>query len=198
MGKRISKLSLMLSMVDDKTKSVARRMFATNAVDALLAVLGAIVAQYIAGVSNAVIMISSALGISLVMGILSGVVATLLVESAEQKAEIKHVEQVMVAKLSNSVLYRGSIIASIYVALWSGTGMVLMPIIGISPLIVHTSLGVGSYAEAVWATIILIDMLLFGLGAWLGKLAGEQWFIWGLKFLAIGLAVTLITFIISH
>ena len=192
MTKRISNLTLAFSMIDEKTKSVARRMFATNAVDALLAVLGATVAQYLAGVRNPSIMVSSALGISFVMGVFSGVVATLLVESAEQQAEIKHVEQVMATKLSNTILHRGSLIASIYVALWSGLGMIVMPVIGIAPLLLNMALIIESLDNAVWMTICTIDLQLFCLGAWLGNLAGGRWYTWGLKFLGIGLVVTLI------
>lgn len=198
MTKRISNLTLALSMIDEKTKSVARRMFATNAVDALLAVLGATVAQYLAGVRNPSIMVSSALGISFVMGIFSGVIATLLVESAEQRAEIKHVEHVMATRLSNTILYRGSLIASIYVALWSGLGMIVMPIIGIIPLLLNIVSIIASLDNAVWLTICTIDLQLFGLGAWLGNLAGGKWYIWGLKFLGIGLVVTLIAALLMH
>jgi len=198
MSRKLGGLSLALSMIDEKTKSIARRMFVTNAVDALLAVLGATIAQYIAGVRDVSIMISSALGISFVMGVFSGVIATLIVESAEQKAEIKHVEQVMATKLDSSVLYRGSLIASLYVALWSGLGMIVIPVIGISPLLLNMASIIKLIDEAVWMSICVIDLLLFGLGAWLGLLAKGRWYIWGLKFLAIGLIVTLIAVILTY
>ena len=166
-------------------KSIARRMFVTNAFDGLLSTLGIILGLYTAGVSSPQSYLGAVLGGTGVMGIFSGFVATYLSERAERLRELHETERVMLHSLHGSIYERAARLVPLYVASWSAAGAIALPAASITPIALCLPLGVVP-STAVYASVAVILLLMFILGFYLGIISGENRLASGLKFLAIG------------
>ena len=172
--------------------SIARRMFVTNSFDGLLSGLGVVLGSYLSGASNPVNYVGSVIGASFSMGFFSGVVATYLSERAERLQELRKTERAMLHPLRGSIYERAAKIVPIYVALWSGLGAMLLPVIGVSPFIFAEILKADvSVTVLVYTSAGIMVAELFTLGAYLGKISGENKFVSGARLALIGLAAVL-------
>lgn len=172
--------------------SIARRMFVTNSFDGLLSGLGVVLGSYLSGASNPVNYVGSVIGASFSMGFFSGVVATYLSERAERLQELRKTERAMLHPLRGSIYERAAKIVPIYVALWSGLGAMLLPVIGVSPFIFAEILRADvSVTVLVYTSAGIMVAELFTLGAYLGKISGENKFVSGARLALIGLAAVL-------
>ena len=172
--------------------SIARRMFVTNSFDGLLSGLGVVLGSYLSGASNPVNYVGSVIGASFSMGFFSGVVATYLSERAERLQELRKTERAMLHPLRGSIYERAAKIVPIYVALWSGLGAMLLPVIGVSPFIFAEILKADvSVTVLVYTSAGIMVAELFTLGAYLGKISGENKFLSGTRLALIGLAAVL-------
>ncbi|ALL01177.1 hypothetical protein Pyrde_1129 [Pyrodictium delaneyi] len=172
--------------------SIARRMFVTNSFDGLLSGLGVILGSYLSGASNPINYVGSVIGASFSMGFFSGVVATYLSERAERLQELRKTERAMLHPLRGSIYEKAAKIVPIYVALWSGLGAMLLPVIGVSPFIFAEILKADvSVTVLVYTSAGIMVAELFTLGAYLGKISGENMFVSGARLALIGLAAVL-------
>lgn len=176
-------------------KSIARRMFVTNAFDGLLSTLGIILGLYLAGVSTPQSYLGAVLGGTGVMGVFSGFVATYLSERAERLRELHETERVMVHSLHGSIYERAAKLVPLYVATWSALGAILLPALSVTPI--AACLPGGRVTPfAVYASIAIILASMFAIGFYLGVISGENRLMSGLKFLAIGASAVLLLFAI--
>ena len=121
---------------DPETRSIARRLFITNAVDSVLSTIGIVTGTSASHVSDPKVYISAALGGALSLGLLSGFLGVYLTERAEKVRELQEIEKAMLADLSNSVYAKTIASSALYVAFWSLLGSLLMPIIALLPFFV--------------------------------------------------------------
>ncbi len=184
-----------LARISD-AKSIARRLFVTNSFDCLMTSLGVILGGYIGGIDSPKAFIGTVLGGSLTMGVFSGFLGAFFSERAERKRELKRMEFQVQRDLSKSIYGKASRIIPVYVALWSAAGIFMFPVITITPFIL-SSMGILSVTSSVVASIAIINILIFTLGCYLGKISGEGILRNGVIMLTISLAATVMLLIIS-
>ncbi len=152
--------------------SIARRMFVTNSFDGILAAIGVNVGGF-SGDVNPFVLASSIIGGGVSMGIISGVIGVYLSERAERIKEVLELEKKVSAQLRDSVYWRAASLVPIYVALWSGIGIVLFPTMIAAPYLLAYK-GILDVSVAYIASLIVALGSLAWLGAYLGKVSGEN------------------------
>ncbi len=192
--KLIAEISKYAEMLE--AKSIARRMFVTNSFDGLLSSLGIVLGAYIAGLSDPWAYVGTVVGASFSMGVFSGIIATYFSERAERLRELRMLERQVLHKLSGSIYEKAARVVPVYVALWSGLGVVLLPAMAVAPFILLPLIGVSAVGVMVYSSVALILLEIFLLGVYLGKVAGENPLRSGLRLAGIGgLAAAVLTLI---
>jgi len=188
--KNLRNMSLYVKILE--AKSIARRMFVTNSFDGLLSSLGVILGSYISGASNPMNYVGGVAGAAFAMGFFSGFVATYMSERAERIRELRETERAMLHSLRGSIYEKAARLVPLYVALWSGFGAIVLPLIAVLPFIVGELLGLNvSIRSLVYASAAIILLELFLLGAYLGHISGENKLVSGLRLALIGLAAVI-------
>jgi len=175
---------------------VARRMFITNSLDGLLAALGVDVGGYSPNI-DPILMASSIMGGGIAMGIMSGMIGVYLSERAERIREVRDIEKKLSSKLKKSSIYwRAASLIPIYVALWSGVGIIMFPTLVALPylLVSITHTGIGT---AFIASIAIALILMGSLGAYLGKISQENVIYSTLRGLSLGVAAIVIVYLLK-
>ena len=174
---------------------IARRYFVMNAFDGALTTLGFIIGFFIAGVTDAMIVIVAVLAGALAMGI-SGLWGAFLAESAERKRELKKLEEAMMTDLSNSVMARASKFAVIFSALVDGLSPALASIVGILPFFLGLGTAI-SFEILFFISLGLNLVILFLLGIFLGRVSKENVIWMGVKVLLAGVLISVILFLFN-
>ncbi len=123
------------------------------------------------------------------MGLISAMLGVYLSERAERMKEYKDLERKLAASLKSSVYWRAARLIPVYVALWSGIGATLFPILVALPYAL-------AYTGLLTVSTAYISSLLVGLGSlaflgyYLAKISGENYLhsivrLLGMGFLAI-------------
>ncbi len=179
-------------------KEIARRMFVTNSFDGLLSSLGVILGNYIYGTENPENYVAGVIGASFALGFFSGIVATYLSERAERLRELRQTERAVMHPLSGSIYEKAAKTVPLYVALWSGMGAIFLPIIGLLPFILSILFSLTiPITVLVYSSAAIILAELFLLGAYLGKISGENSLLSGLQMTLIGLAAVVVFTIVN-
>ncbi len=152
--------------------SIARRMFVTNALDGIVAALGVNIGSY-SPEMNPILHASGMIGGTLAMGVVSGVIGVYLSEKAERLREFRELERKVASSLKESIYWKAVKIIPIYVALWSGLGIILFPLIAALPFLVAEPLGI-SIRAAYYASIAISIGEMGFLGFYLGRVSGEH------------------------
>lgn len=171
-------------------KSVARRLFVTNSFDGLLTSLGVILGLYIGGVESPRAFIGGVLGGSLTMGFFSGFLGAFFSERAERLKELKEMQAHVMKDLSNTIYGKITKFVPLYVAFWSGLGVVLFPFIVVTPFALSI-LGVMGLKASIFASVGLVNTLIFLLGVYLGHISRENKLKTGGTMLGVSLGATL-------
>ena len=177
-------------------KSVARRLFVTNSFDALLTSLGVILGLYIGGVTQPSAYIGGVLGGSLTMGFFSGFLGAFFSERAERLKELKEIQAHVMKDLSQTIYGKMTRYVPIYVAFWSGLGVIMFPIIVVSPFLLSL-VDMVNPSHAIIASVVLVNLIIFLLGVYLGHISRENKVKTGGTMLAVSLGATFILFIVS-
>ncbi len=181
-----------------RAKEIARRMFVTNSFDGLLSSLGVVLGNYVSGTTSLHSYVGTVLGAAFSLGFFSGVVATYLSERAERIRELKRTERAMLHSLKGTIYERAAKLVPIYVALWSGFGAIVLPMIGLTPFLVALAAGFHVQVHVlVYSSAAIMIVELFALGAYLGRISGENVLLSGTRMAAIGLA-SVIFFTLLH
>jgi len=171
-----------------RAKEIARRMFVTNSFDGLLSSLGIVLGNYVSGTGRLDSYIGTVLGASFSLGFFSGVVATYLSERAERLRELRRTERVMLHSLRGTIYEKAAKLVPIYVALWSGFGAIVLPLIGVSPFIAAKLVDASPPLHVlVYTSAAVMILELFGLGYYLGGISGENRLVSGIRMALIGL-----------
>jgi predicted membrane protein (TIGR00267 family) len=174
---------------------IARRYFAMNAFDGVLTIIGVLMGNFIARVSDPKIVISTGLATSVAMGI-SGLWGAYLTEAAERKRDIDELSKYTLRDLSTTRIGRASRVAVIVVAVVDGISPFLAALIVLIPFFFA---GLFSSIETVfYISIALALVTLFGLGLFLGKVSRGNILIYGLKTVVAGLLSIGISFLLGE
>ena len=173
--------------IDEEVRSVARRLFITNSVDALLAYAGAVVGSYLSGNTDPMNYVAMGLGMALAISMLSNFVAVFLVEEAERRIELKEISKHLLHSVDNTILAKAPKLVALYVATWSAIGALSFPALASTPFAASLATRIPIHM-AVTASLCIVISILFALGTYLGKLIGRNPWGWGLRMALIGLA----------
>jgi predicted membrane protein (TIGR00267 family) len=173
---------------------IARRYFAMNAFDGVLTIMGVLMGNYAAHVRDPTVVIVTGFSTCIAMGI-SGLWGAYLTESAERKRDLGDLEGHTLTDLSETKIGRASRVAVVVVALVDGLAPFLSALVVLLPFFFTALL-----ADIVLSYYVSLGMalvVLFALGAFLGKVSKESLVISGLKMIGAGLVSILLTYILD-
>lgn len=177
-----------------KAHGLARRYFVLNGFDGAMTVFGIVLGSWVAGVETPGIIVLAGLGASLAMG-MSGFFGAFMAETAERERHLKEMEQATNNKVED-IHYDAAKFVSIYVALVDGMSPALTAIISLLPFFL-VSVGWMMMAHAYIVSTVLSGSTLFLLGLYLGKVARENGWFYGIAMLTAGAFTALIVFLIQ-
>ena len=165
-----------------------------NGFDGAMTVFGIVLGSWIAGVSKSEIIVLAGLGACLAMG-LSGFFGALMAEKAERERHLKEMEEATNNNV-DPIHYEAARFVTFYVALIDGLSPALTAIISLMPFIL-----VSAELMPIWnayvTSLTLSLATLFLLGIYLGKVAKENGWLYGVAMLTVGAFTALIVFLIQ-
>jgi predicted membrane protein (TIGR00267 family) len=176
--------------------AISRRYFVMNAFDGALTALGVIIGAWTSGPVEPRIIIGAGLGVSLAMGI-SGFSGTYFAERAERLRKLEELEKSLLMDLNNSVQVKAQRTAMIWAALVDALSPSLTALIAISPFI-FAHYGLLSINEAVMTSLMLILLVLFMIGVYLGKISRERVIISGIRMMIVGIITAAIIILLGN
>jgi predicted membrane protein (TIGR00267 family) len=177
-----------------KASGIARRYFVMNGFDGAMTVFGVVLGSWIAGVTRPEIIILAGLGACLAMG-LSGFFGAYIAERAERERHLKELEKATHNHV-DPIQYEASRFVEVYVALIDGLSPVLTAIVSITPFIL-VSVELMPVWNAYVASLTLSLVSLFLLGIYLGKVAKENRWLYGIMMITVGALTALVIFFIQ-
>ena len=168
---------------------IARRYFVMNAFDGVLTIIGMLMGNMAAGVTNPNIVITTGLSTSIAMGI-SGLWGSYLTESAERKHDLDDLSSSTLTDLNNSRIGRASRYAAVTVSIVDGISPLLAALLVLTPFFIH---GIFPNIQVVYYTTLGLALVtLFALGVFLGNISKENLIISGIKTSIAGIASIII------
>jgi predicted membrane protein (TIGR00267 family) len=134
--------------------------------------------------------IAACVGAAVALGV-SGLTSAYLSESAERRRSLAELESAMITDLQGSSHARAAKLLPWLVALVNGASPLMVSLLIIAPLWLARS-GVPLPFEPLLMGIITAFASIFGLGIFLGRVAGTSWLLSGIKTLLIALATMLL------
>jgi len=159
-----------------------RRYFVVNGFDGALTMLGLIMG-FLVNAPELSIMLNACLGAAIALGV-SGVSSAYISEVAERRRELEKLEEAMVADMKGSAHAAAVSWVPLLVALINGMAPLLISMMIMSPLIL-VRFGVALPISPLYLAIIIAALLVFFLGAFLGKVASISWLASGIRTLLI-------------
>ena len=157
---------------------IARRYFVMNAFDGVLTIIGMLMGNMAAGVTNPNIVITTGLSTSIAMGI-SGLWGSYLTESAERKHDLDELSRSTLTDLNDSHIGRASRYAAVTVSIVDGISPLLAALLVLIPFFFY---GIFPNIQIVYYTTLGLALVtLFALGVFLGNISKENLIISGIK-----------------
>lgn len=176
-----------------RATGIARRYFVMNGFDGSMTMFGIVIGSWVARLTEAGIIVAAGVGACLAMGA-SGFFGAFMAERAERKGHLRTLEN-SPAQL-DPIHYEASRFVSVFVALIDGISPTLTAIVSLAPFIL-TRMGFLSIGSAYIISFILTLATLFSLGFYLGKIAKEKVWLYGVQMLAVGMVTALIIFLLE-
>ncbi|RLI41508.1 hypothetical protein DRO69_11470 [Candidatus Bathyarchaeota archaeon] len=174
---------------------IARRYFIKNGFDGSMTVLGIIIGSWVVRVTEPEIIVTAGLGASLAMGV-SGLFGAYMTEKAERKRHLKTLEAAMLTDLSDSIQNKASDFVSVYAAFIDGASPMLTAAIALIPFIL-TLAGIFVIWDAYIVSFVLTLATLFSLGLYLGRIAKENIWLYGVQTVAAGIIIVTIVLLLG-
>jgi len=174
---------------------IARRYFIKNGFDGSMTVLGIIVGSWVVGVDEPEIIVTAGLAACLAMGV-SGLFGAYMTEKAERKSHLKTLEAAMLTDLSDSIHNKASDFVSVYAAFIDGASPMLTAVIALIPFIL-TLTGTFVIWHAYIVSFTLTLATLFSLGLYLGRIAKENVWLYGVQTVAAGILIVAIVLLLG-
>lgn len=174
---------------------IARRYFAMNAFDGVLTIIGVLMGNLTANVTEARVVVSTGLATCVAMGI-SGLWGAYLTESAERKRDLLELSRQTLTDLNDTRIGRASRTAAITVSMVDGISPFLAALIVLAPFFF-----VGLLPSVTWAYYISLGLALltlFSLGLFLGHTSHENVALYGIKTVVAGVASIAISFLLGE
>ena len=168
---------------------IARRSFGNNAFDGILTMIGVLIGSMASGVKDPRVVIITGLTTSIAI-MISGAWGAYLTETSERKKSLNELGRSTLTDLNGSLIGRASRFAAVAVSLVDGLSPFLGAIVVLIPFF-FSSLFPDIYI-LYYSALGAALLALFALGIWLGYVAEENLYIYGLKTLLAGVVSMLI------
>jgi predicted membrane protein (TIGR00267 family) len=172
-----------------------RRYFAMNGFDGALTTLGVVFGSFISGVSEPRVVLFTVVATSIALAI-SGFWGSYLTEQSERRQDILQLESKMLTKLRNTKLAKAADIASWEASIVNGLSPFAMAMLIASPFALARFTLI-SVTTAYYSAFSLALLILFALGAFLGRVSNQSIAIMGLKMVAAGIFAVAIAFLLG-
>ena len=177
-----------------KASGIARRYFIMNGFDGAMTIFGIVLGSWIAGVTKPEVILLAGFGACLAMGV-SGFFGAFMAEKAERERHLKDMEEATKNRV-DPIHYEAARFVVIYVALIDGLSPALTATISLTPFML-ASLKIISISNAYFASLALSMATLFLLGFYLGKIAKESGWLYGVVMIVVGALTALTLFLIQ-
>jgi len=174
---------------------IARRYFVKNGMDGSMTVLGIILGSWAAKVEDPYVIVMAGFGACLAMGV-SGLFGAYITEKAERKRIIKDLEESILSDLDGSLQQNASEFVPALAALVDGLSPSLTATVSLIPFIM-SMIGLLSIWDSYVISMVLTFATLFALGLFLGRVARERMWLYGLQMVAAGAVITLIVYVLG-
>jgi len=174
---------------------ITRRYFVKNGMDGSMTALGVILGSWTVRVENPNIIVMAGLGACLAMGV-SGLFGAYITEKAERRRQLKTFEESILSDLDGSLQQNASEFVPALAAVVDGLSPALTAMISLVPFILSI-VGLLSIWDAYMISIGLTFATLFALGLYLGRVAKEKTWLYGLQMLAAGIIIAIIIFMLG-
>ncbi|WIV68513.1 VIT1/CCC1 transporter family protein [Natrialbaceae archaeon AArc-T1-2] len=172
-----------------EVRSISRRYFVANTFDGTLTGIGVVVGAYLSGVAEGFVVVGIGLGAAVGLGT-SGVWSVWEIERAETRRKRQELEGAMLTDLGDTQLSRDHRSEQLLHAIASATG----PVIGVTVTIVPFLLEgvVLSMRQGVFASVGIGVLLLAAIGAYMGAVSKQRWYVAAVRMGLAGIVVALL------
>ena len=189
LSERIAGIQRVLRKED--VRSLSRRYFVANGFDGTLTSIGVVVGAYLGGnVPDGLAIIAIGLGAAVGLGT-SGIWSVWEIERAETSREREQIESAMLTSLEDTQLTRDFRNEQIVLALSAALGPVIGVVITLVPFLFEGWML--SMFQAVILSIALGVLLLAGVGAYMGSISKQRWYVAAFRMGLAGIVVAGIT-----
>jgi predicted membrane protein (TIGR00267 family) len=176
-----------------KENEIVRRFIVMNAFDGTLTIFGIVIAMFLAGTFEPEIVIVSSVGVIIATGV-SGFFGGYYTEKAERKRSQKTLERHLMRKLHKTEIEAEHKKMSLIMGLANGLSSTIVSFILITPFIL-AQLNLIKKTEAYFFSVILIAIMLFILGFFLGEIAKENKIKHAMQMIGAGILVGIIIYL---
>jgi len=177
-----------------RARGIARRYFVLNGFDGAMTMFGIVVMSWIAGWQKPEPIVVAGLGACFAMGV-SGFFGAYMAERAERDRRLKEIEKETNGHV-DPLRYEASRFVTFYVALVDAVSPSLTGMISLIPFFL--SIGNKLSIENAYLTSLALTLAsLFSLGFYLGRIAKENSWFYGLKMLSVGVGAAVFIFLIE-
>ena len=177
----------------DDVRSLARRYFIANGFDGTMTTIGIVVGVYLAGIEAGSVVIGVGLGAAVGLGT-SGIWSVWEIERAETSRERDRLESAMLTSLEGSQVVRDLRYEQLVLALAAASGPVLAIAIMLVPF-GFVDVGI-SMLTAVLVSITTGILLLAALGAYMGSISRQRWYVAAIRMGLAGVVVAVLSILL--
>lgn len=177
----------------DDVSSLSRRYFVANGFDGTLTSIGVVVGAFLAGTEDGLAIIGIGLGAAIGLGT-SGIWSVWEIERAETSRERDKLESAMLTSLEDTQYSRDLRSEQIIHALSAASGPVIGVCITLVPFLFEGT--VLSMLQAVVLSIALGVLLLATIGAYMGSISKQRWYVAAIRMGLAGIVVAFITILL--
>jgi len=174
---------------------IARRYFIVNGFDGALTMLGLIVGFMLGGPVELSIVANACLGAAIALGV-SGFSSAYVSENAERQRALEKLEKTMLTDLRHSSHGEAARWVPILIALTNGSAPLLVCMLILSPLWLVRA-GFGLPLAPLRAAVLVALLIVFLLGAYLGRIAGISWLKSGAQTLLIAVVTVALIYLLE-
>ena len=187
-GARLAGLQRVLRKED--VRSLSRRYFVANGFDGTLTSIGVVVGAYLSGVDEGLAIVAIGLGAAVGLGT-SGIWSVWEIERAETSRERERIEEAMLTSLEDTQLARDHRNEQLVHALAAAAGPVIGVTVTLTPFLLDGV--IFSVFQAVLVSIALGILLLCGVGAYMGSISKQRWYVAAIRMGLAGVVVAAIS-----
>jgi predicted membrane protein (TIGR00267 family) len=174
---------------------IARRYFAMNAFDGVLTIIGVLMGNFMAGVQEPRIVVSTGLATCVAMGV-SGLWGAYLTEAAERKRDLNELSRYTLTDLNQTRIGRASRAAVVVVAVVDGLSPYMAAMIVLTPFFFAPIFP--SIQMVYFVALGMALVTLFALGLFLGRVSQGNLLVYGLKTIFAGVISIGISFLLGE